>query len=226
MLKNRTLALIFRLTLAAAIVVGLLMNFGLLQGQFYPGALMFYTIQSNILILVLLVLLLARTIRDLRRHQVKGNAGYYPRFQFVCVINILLTGAVYWLILAPSGATMTAGASLWAFFNTSVHLIAPLGCLLDYILFTRRGQVKYSDNFRVLIFPALYLIFASTAGLLGYTYGTNANDGQPVHYPYPFMDYDRAGAGAAITIVGLLVALLIASHILYLFYRRRRLTRH
>ncbi len=215
MIRNRIVALLFRTSILIVIVLGLLNNFGVFRGTFTWGALMFYTVQSNILGLVLFCILLFRTIRDITQKGPRGPAGYFARFEFVCTVNLLLTLAVYWLLLAPQPFAMTENSSIWSFANLSVHLIAPLGCLIDYILFTKSKKLKYPDVYKVLIFPFAYLAFASIAGLLGYTY--HPATGATSHYPYPFMDYDKVGIQALVYIAGIALALLAVGHLLYLF---------
>lgn len=194
-----------------------MLNFGIFDGRFDAGAIMYYTIQSNILGLVLFGMLIFCTMRDLIGKGINGSAGYFARFEFVCTIGLLLTFVVYWVLLAPQLFQMTEGYSVWSFGNISVHLIAPLACLVDYVLFTKSKNLKYGDIYLVLIFPLSYMVFASIAGALGYVYGISAVDGLPVHYPYFFLDYDRIGLGFIAYVLGLVVFFLIIGHLMYLF---------
>lgn len=213
MIQNRLAALIFRACGFVCALAGLLTHFKIFSGGFSPGALMYYTIQSNLLALVLFAMLLVRTARGLSRDGRRGNAGYFARFEMVCVIDLLLTMLVYWVLLVPTAFTMGGSFELFTFDNVAVHLLTPLFCLVDYLLFTPSGHLRYSDVYAVLIFPLLYVVFASIAGFSGYTYRIAA-DG-PVHFPYFFMDYDRVGAGAIIYILALAAFFLLLSHGLY-----------
>lgn len=127
---------------------------------------MYYTIQSNILTLVLFVLLWLRTFQAWRQEGAEGLADYYPRFTFVVVIDILLTLLVYWILLAPQAFTMGEDYALYTFSNLCVHLFTPLFCLIDFILFLPSGKLKYRDVYAVLIFPLGYVLFTTIAGLL------------------------------------------------------------
>lgn len=219
MIKNRLLALVFRIGILVVILLGILINLGVFRGTFQLGAMMFYTIQSNLLALVLFAVLSFRTISDIKKNGFNGETGYIPRFKFVCIVNLLLTMVVYWTLLAPQMFEMSDVSPIWSFGNLSVHLIAPLGCLLDYILFTKPKGLKYRDVYATLIFPAAYLIFASVAGLMGYTYKLTAS-GSPSHYPYPFMDYDRIGARAIIYIAAMMIGILAVAHVIYFIDRK------
>ncbi len=210
MIKNRIVALVFRLAAFLLILLGLLDNFGVFRGRFLPGALMYYTILSNLLALVLFGVLVVATLRQTA----------HPRLEFVVVANLLLTLAVYWLLLAPSMFSMGQGGGNWTFTNLSVHLITPLACLLDYLLFAPRHRLKYRDVYLMLLFPLCYLVFASLAGKLGYIFATGA-DGAPIHYPYPFMDYDRLGLRAIPNILGVSLALILVGHLFYWLDREK-----
>lgn len=196
------------------------MNFGVFDGRFNVGAAMYYTVLSNILCLVLFGMLIVRTARDLTKKGSRGDAGYYARFEFICTIDLLLTFAVYWVLLAPRLFQMTENYSMWEFGNVSVHLIAPMACLFDYILFTKSKSLKYSDIYKVLIFPLGYMVFTSITGALGYVFYISATDGLPVHYPYFFFDYDRIGLGFIPYVLGLTGLFLVVGHVMYLIDRK------
>jgi len=208
------------------------------------GTLMFYTLQSNILVIVLFVMLTIRTFlryrESIKTTEYNGNnnihhknipdeagiktdnVGYYTRFEMVCSINIMLTFLVYWIMLAPMLFTMTDEFPMWTYANLSVHGFAPILCLLDYILFTKRGHIKYRDVYAVCIFPLTYLIGTSIAGLLGYVYFISADDGLPIRFPYFFYDFDRIGMLAFAYIGALFVFLLIIGHVYYWVDKRKK----
>lgn len=207
----------------AVILVGLLVNLGIFNNALHLGAFMYYTILSNLLALILFGLLIYKTIRDLSTKGSKGSAGYLARFEFVCTVDLLLTFAVYWVLLAPQLFSMGENYSMWSFDNLSVHLIAPLGCLLDYILFAKSKRLKYRDVYLTLIFPFVYLVSTSIAGSLGYVYLISAADGLPVHFPYPFMDYDRVSLlSADLHIFVIMIAIIVVGHVFYFLNRKQK----
>jgi hypothetical protein len=218
-IKNRVFALVFRLVSAVIIIAGLIETFR--PVGFSPSALMYYTVQSNLLALIMFVMLIIKTAKDLKNNGKKGNSNYFQRFEMVCCINLLLTLVVFWILLAPTMFSMGSGDNyLSSFHNLSVHLFAPLLCVIDYILFSKPKCLKYRDVFYVLIFPMAYLAFASIAGLAGYTYTYKADsgaadDGMPHRFPYFCMDFDRIGAFSLVYIGILVVFFLILSHGLY-----------
>jgi uncharacterized membrane protein YhdT len=182
-------------------------------GMFFER-LMYYTILSNILALFMFGLLLIKTVIAYNRDGKHGETGFFARFEMVCVIDLLLTLLVYWVLLAPVAPAMGDQYAIFTFANISVHLLAPLFCLIDYILFTESGHIKYRDVYAVLIFPFLYLAFTSAAGFMGYVYRLSA-DGRPVRFPYFFMDYDELGLKAFLYIGVLFFLFLLIAHGFY-----------
>ena len=181
MIKDRRIALMFRSSAFIVAIIGLLAMMGVFRGEMHFATLAFYTMQSNVLAIVLFGMLIVRTIIGLSEGN-KGNAGYFARFEMVCVINIMLTLLVFWILLAPTMFSMVGGFDMWSFDNLAVHLYTPLLCLFDYILFTQPKHLKYRDIYYILIFPIGYLIGTSIAGLSGYVYMT-ASDGNPMRFP-------------------------------------------
>jgi len=221
MIKDRRAALIFRVACLLFTGAGLLAMLGVFDGGFWPRTLVFYTMQSNILALVLFAMLTVRTVMGLRGGR-RGNAGYFARFEMICTIDILLTFVVYWVMLAPTLFTMVEEYSLWTFDNIAVHGVTPLLCLLDYILFTQPRHLKYRDLYLVSVFPLAYVAVTSLAGLLGYVYFVSQADGLPVRFPYFFYDFDRIGFVSFLYIAALLVFFLLIGHVFYLFDRKIR----
>ena len=221
MIKDRRFALVFRAASFLVAGLGFLAMLGVFSGRIVPGILAYYTMQSNILAIVLFGMMTVRTAIGLRERR-HGKAGYYARFEMICTIDIMLTFAVFWVLLAPTLFTMAEEYSLWSFGNLAVHAITPLLCLLDYILFTQSRHLKYRDIYFISIFPLAYLAGTSLAGLMGYVYYTSQTDGLPVRFPYFFYDFDRIGLVSLAYIGALLVFFLIIGHVFYLFDRKIR----
>jgi len=220
MINNRTIALIFRFAALTIAVAGLLDMLGVFDGEFRARALMFYTMQSNILAVMLFIMLIVRTLTGLLENRL-GSTGYFPRFEMVCANNVMLTFLVYWVMLAPTIFTMVEDYSLWTFDNLAVHGITPLLVLLDYILFTQPRHLKYRDIYCICFFPLTYVAFTSIAGLSGYVFFVSAADGLPVRFPYFFYDFDRIGMFSLVYIGGMVVFFVIAGHLFYFIDRRR-----
>ena len=214
MIKSAKIAFIIRVVSLLIAVFGLLSMMGVFENRFLTRSLMYYTIQSNILGIVLFTMLCIRTLREVLKPK-QGNVSFFPRFEMVCVLNIFLTFIVYWLLLFPAHYEAVGSTGIWSFGNLAVHGITPLLCLLDYILFTQPRHLKYRDIYYVCIFPVSYLIITSTAGLLGYIYSVSSVDDLPVRFPYFFFDFDRIGVFSLVYIGSIVVFFLILGHIMY-----------
>lgn len=219
MIKDRRFAIVFRSAAFLITLFGLLMHMGILDGSFTLSPLAYYTIQSNILALFLFGLLLVKTILCYRQDGTYGKTGFFPRFEMICAVDLLLTFFVYWLLLAPGAFSMGGDYSLFSFDNLSVHLFTPLLCFADYILFAEPHHLKYRDIYGILIFPLGYVAATSAAGFMGYVFRIS-EDGQPVHFPYFFYDYYQVGATAFLYIAALVVFFVGLAHLLYLLDRK------
>ena len=219
MVHHRLIALYFRLGCFIFTLIGLMAETNVFAGEFDITIMVYYTIQSNILALILFALLSSRTLKGLRNEGRIGKTGYYARFELVVVIDILLTMIVYWMLLAPTMFSMNSSYSQSSFGNIATHLVTPLLCLIDYFAFTDSGHLHYKDVYSVLIYPLLYMIVSSIAGLLGYVYRINP-DGTPVRFPYFFYNFDQIGAQALIYISALVLFFLLLSHGFYLLDKK------
>jgi TRAP-type C4-dicarboxylate transport system permease small subunit len=216
MIRDRHFALAFRIASFLLTLAGLLDIFGVWRGAFNPRQFMYYTIQSNILALAYFGLLAWKTALSLKQGDGRaGNAGSMPRFGLIVAIDTMLTLVAYWLLLAPSQFAMSSSSfNMWGFANIAVHLLAPLLCFLDFILFAGTKSLKYKDIYLVLIYPLAYVLFTSLAGLLGYRYATPSGS---TRFAYFFLDFDKIGAQVFVYMIALIVFFLILAHLIYLF---------
>jgi len=227
MIINKRFALIFRLGAMMFALAGLLKQIGVFHGTLSFHSFMFYTIQSNLLAVVLFAYLSFRTAMSLRTG-LFGNIGWHPRLGMIIAVDLLVTMVVFWTLLTP----VVPPSYLWTFENIAIHTVTPLLCLLDFILFSEPRRLKYRDIYYTCIFPVFYVIFTSIAGLAGYVYGFSAtfsNEGSavidtaPVRFPYFFMDFDRLGFTVLIYVSVMLAFFILLSHIIYFVDRKRRL---
>ena len=219
MIKSKRFALVFRLCAAIFAAIGLLKQIGVFDRKVILGSFMFYTTLSNLLAVILFAFLSIQTLKSLRNDSC-GTPGRYTRFGMVCAVDLLVTFVVFWVLLVPE----VPASYLWTFDNIAVHTVTPLLCLVDYILFSEAGRLKYRDVYYVCIFPLVYVIFTTLAGIAGYVYSFSGTFGNtpsgaeeiaPVRFPYFFIDFDRIGFMVFIYIVVILVFILMLSHVVY-----------
>lgn len=146
-------------------------------------ALNFYTLQSNLWVFILeLVLLLLTIIEDVK--QVSIIKEKIVVLKFVMTVAILVTFIVYWSMLAP----YVAQKNVLALSNVILHAISPILMLVDFLVFDREYTFKKNNVYLTIIPPLYYLIFAMVRAEISDTVFTQGS-----RYPYWFIDIDTFG---------------------------------
>jgi hypothetical protein len=150
----------------------------------------YFTIQSNVLVAVAVVLLARDPLRD--------GAGFRA-LRLAGTVGITVTGIVHFLLLRPlldlDGADYVADKLL--------HMAVPLLAVVGWVLFGPRPRVDRAAGIWSLAWPLAYL---------GYVLVLGAASGW---YPYPFLDVDEKGwghvLGAAVGITVLFAVVIAAA---------------
>ncbi|KOX21423.1 hypothetical protein ADK67_27550 [Saccharothrix sp. NRRL B-16348] len=134
----------------------------------------YFTIQSNLFVLVVALTLAWDPARD-------GRGWRVARLD--ALLGITITGIVFALVLAP--LVHPVGVAWWV--NLGFHYLAPWLTVLGWLLFGPRPRVDGATVARaLLIWPVLWI---------AYTFVHGAITGW---YPYPFLDATDIGFGAAL----------------------------
>ncbi|GAA4922839.1 hypothetical protein EV188_104633 [Actinomycetospora succinea] len=148
----------------------------------------YFTIQSNILVLIVAVSLVIDPVRDGRVWRV---------LRLDALLGITITGLVYDLVLVdyvhPSGWQLVA--------TIGFHYISPWATLLGWLLFGPRPRIDRSTVAWAFVWPLAWIAYTFVRGaLVGW-------------YPYPFLDVDRIGYARSIvsTAVVFAVALVLVA---------------
>lgn len=168
---------IFKLLLVAIITYGLYLSFFKplpVENGLLP-AIAYFTIQSNILFVLVLVFFIIACNKNRTGAIFRGGVMIY----------ILVTGLVFHFLLVPGLPEYFADGVIFRHHIT--HTIAPIGFILDWLLFDRKGLMRYSDLKYWLIYPLLYWII------------TIINGSMSGLYPYFFMDAGAIGFAAVLT---------------------------
>ncbi|MEU6992949.1 Pr6Pr family membrane protein [Streptomyces sp. NPDC046465] len=178
---RRPLVAVFRALIALAAVAGIAID--LATGS--PlRVLSYFTIQSNVLVAVVLGLSAWRAWR--------GRHPLPPWLSGGTVLFIAITGLVYHLVLTndASGFSMTDDATTppgWhSLANQLLHTVTPIAVALDWLLLTGPGGLRLRHATLWLLYPLAYLAFALARGPL-------LPPGPQARYPYPFLDVDVHG---------------------------------
>lgn len=181
-IRSTALSAVFKL-----IIVGFV-AYGLVSGLADSGAagLRYFTMQSNILVgLVTLYLLGEVSWLRLSGGTTRRVSAY---LRGLTMLSISVTGIVFNVMLAPLSDEPQSFASV------VLHTIVPVGFVLDWLLFARKGSFRFRDIAVWVVPPLAYLVV---------TLAVAAWDG---FYPYPFMDVAEIGYGmVAVNTVVLLV---------------------
>ncbi|MDX6360403.1 MAG: hypothetical protein QOH37_3457 [Nocardioidaceae bacterium] len=158
----------------------------------------YFTIQSNILVLVTAAQLARDPLRDGRAWRVVRTAA---------VSGITVTGLVHWFLLRKlldlHGADHLADRML--------HLVVPILAVLGWLVFGPRPRIDWGVCLRAAVWPLGWLVaILVQAAATGW-------------YPYPFLDHDRHGWGYVLGIcVGILALFFAVFAVLREYDRRMR----
>jgi hypothetical protein len=147
----------------------------------------YFTIESNLIVLAVVITLLIRPDRD---------GAFWRVIRLDALLGIFITGLVFAIVLAPQ--VHVTGAAMVA--NIGFHYITPLATLLAWIFFGPRPRIRWHTVAAAFIWPVLWLV---------YTFAHGAATGW---YPYPFLDAAKKGYASALTstVFVVLIALVLA----------------
>jgi hypothetical protein len=160
----------------------------------------YFTILTNLLVAVVFTALAVERTRLRASWIVAGT-----------MLSILLVGIIYALLL--HGTMELSGGSKVA--NVLNHMATPVLVPLFWIIFTPKGQLRWSHPLVWAIYPLAYLAYSLIRG------------GQTGKYPYPFLDPGLVGwRQTMLSNLAIAVAFLICSYTLVALDHRlaRRLT--
>ncbi len=188
---------LFRTILIVGGIYGIILN--ILHYDSLLQSLSFYTIQSNIFIVVVMIIyLFKKDIPSKSMLIVKISA----------TIGILLTFLVYHLVLYPV-INLTGEYDVPFINDFLVHTFTPLLAITDYLLFDKKGSLKYRDAFWFLSLPVFYFIYAQIYAFSG---GIFKFESTTSRYAYFFLNADKIGWGmVAIYSAALLVIIYLIS---------------
>ncbi len=155
----------------------------------------YYTIQSNILVLCIASLhLLADRVPNI-----------YYKMRTGLTLNITLTGLAYHFMLSQIHTPY--GTGRWS--NALLHYIVPILTVVNWFLLIRSVKIKFKFAFYGLIFPAVYLVGSMIRGAVTEDY--------PYWFLRPVGNYPD-GIGSYFNVFMVSILLSIASLLLGLIF--------
>ena len=140
----------------------------------------FFTIQSNVIGIVVLLIAARYTGRDRPRWVELARA--------CATVYLVIVGIVYWTLLVGVDVQI---AYPWA--NVVLHGVSSVLVLSDWLLEGPRVPLPWRSTWVVLIYPVVWLALVAVRG---------ATDGW---VPYPFLDPGKGYASVAIVGLGIAV---------------------
>lgn len=137
----------------------------------------YFTIQSNVVVLVAAASLARRPDRD---------GGFWRVVRLAGLTGITVTGLVHWVLLRP-----LLHLTGWSYaVDKLLHVVVPLLAVVGWLLFGPRPRVTLRVAALSLVWPLVWLAYTLVMGaVVGW-------------YPYPFLDVREQGA-AAVAAAGL-----------------------
>lgn len=82
----------------------------------------------------------------MKKHGKFGEVIVFPHFKGAVVIAIVVTDLIYYFMLRPMVFSMAGGeAKVFTLSMILVHYIASVLCVLDWLLFDKKGNFKLFD---------------------------------------------------------------------------------
>lgn len=207
---DRRVALTTRLITTVVAAIGIAGLTGIGTSEVDWGVFVYFTALSNALCLVWIALSAAVTARDGTRLGWRGASTPSARFAAAVTMVIIVTMAIYQVILAPTAFAMTAAGQAFDLTNTLTHLVVPSLIVLDWLLFVPKGRLRWFDPLWWLSIPLLYAAVMLVRGAI-----SEATIGYGARYPYPFLDVDALGwAGVLTQIAAMAVAIATLAYLI------------
>ncbi len=209
---RKRVSLLLKLIVILSAAAGTFMSAWAGRNSFMGGSrvLMYFTIQSNILMALISAAGAFLLIRDR-----KVSLTWYI-VKLVGTVSITLTGVVFAVLLAP-----VLGSFAWNTQNTLTHVVVPLASVADFFVSASGAGIKGKSVVYVIIPPLLYVIYAGIGFVSDWEFARGQN------YPYFFLNWGSPAGAFGFTRelpylgcvwwILILLAFLIAAGRLYIF---------
>ena len=179
MFSKSILSRIYCLLVIICAFLGLGIKTGVFSGGLKLYTLIYFTNQSNLLVILVYVIML-----------LFKNSRLIDFIYGLALINIIITCAVYFAVLMPDGFYMLGAISKWDYIgNLLLHLAVPVLVFIDFILGIS-GRKYFRYVYCVIWSFYLYIYFAFLV-IQAYLGGFIPN--QNTKYPYNFIAIDLIG---------------------------------
>ena len=168
------------------------------------GMLLYYTVLSNLLVMIFTGYLLWK----MRREGDHWQSSSLLRLKGGITMSIMITCVIYHFMLAP------LTKDFYRLENFLCHYIVPLWFLADTIIFDKSRQYKWFDPIVWTVLPLLYMGFAILNGFVLKMDVPNAKDSP---FTYFFLNANKYGWGFVFRWAAIIfVAYMVSGYLFYL----------
>ena len=168
------------------------------------GMLLYYTVLSNLLVMIFTGYLLWK----MRREGDYWQSSSLLRLKGGITMCIMITCVIYHFMLAP------LTKDFYRLENFLCHYIVPLWFLVDTIIFDKSRQYKWFDPIVWTVLPLFYMGFAILNGFVIKMDVPNAKDSP---FPYFFLNANKYGWGFVFRWAAIIfVAYMVSGYLFYL----------
>ena len=168
------------------------------------GMLLYYTVLSNLLVMIFTGYLLWK----MRREGDHWQSSSLLRLKGGITMSIMITCVIYHFMLAP------LTKDFYRLENFLCHYIVPLWFLVDTIIFDKSRQYKWFDPIVWTVLPLLYMGFATLNGFVLKMDVPNAKDSP---FTYFFLNANKYGWGFVFRWAAIIfVAYMVSGYLFYL----------
>ena len=168
------------------------------------GMLLYYTVLSNLLVMIFTGYLLWKMRRECDHWQ----SSSLLRLKGGVTMSIMITCVIYHFMLAP------LTTDFYRLENFLCHYIVPLWFLVDTIIFDKSRQYKWFDPIVWTVLPLFYMGFAILNGFVLKMDVPNAKDSP---FPYFFLNANKYGWGFVFRWAAIIfVAYMVSGYLFYL----------
>lgn len=187
---NKTKTIII---LALRILCIILFPLSYIVDKEYSGNLTFFTVQSNIFVLLVM---LTQSIFDvlILSGKITKMPKFLKRIKLVSTTSISITFIVFGIILTPVLIKEGLPEIVSSYSSIVMHQIIPLVAIADWILDAPDKKISFGYAPLALTFPLYYYIFTLIVPLFNIKFKSYEN-GQTImsNFPYFFLDYEKNG---------------------------------
>lgn len=210
--KNRLIALAYRVSALILGFVAIVYDFGIFNGEFKTVNLLYFTIISNLFCLGLFLALSILTIKDILKYGIHGTSSVSPHIKGEILISILLTMSVYHFILIPYALKLNPYQTLKV-TDVILHYCIPVLTLFDWLLFDEKRAFKWYDPIIWTIGPYLYVVLVFIQSGFDIADRVNAHIN---NYIYAFLDINLLGeVNVFFNIISLTIVFILVGYLIY-----------